>query len=162
MGSETTAAATGKVGEVRRDPFAMLPFCGYHIGDYFAHWLAMGKAIPKPPKIFNVNWFRTDENGRFAWPGFAQNMRVLQWIVERCRGRGHAIDTALGLEPDYGDLNWTGLEFSADRFSQVMRVDAAMWTRELGAHDELFAKLGTKRPAALAAERARLGSRLSA
>jgi len=162
MGSETTAAATGKVGEVRRDPFAMLPFCGYHIGDYFAHWLAMGKAIPKPPRIFNVNWFRTDENGKFAWPGFAQNMRVLQWIVERCRGRGRADDTALGLEPAYGDLNWTGLDFPADRFAQVMKVDSAMWTRELAAHDQLFAKLGAKRPAALIAERARLGSRLSA
>ena len=162
MGSETTAAAVGKVGEVRRDPFAMLPFCGYHVGDYFAHWLAMGASVAVPPKIFNVNWFRTDENGKFAWPGFGQNMRVLQWIVERCRGRGHAVETALGLEPAYADLNWSGLDFSPDRFAQVMRVDRAMWSRELAEHDQLFAKLGTKRPEALAAERERLGGRLGA
>jgi phosphoenolpyruvate carboxykinase (GTP) len=160
MGSETTAAAAGKVGEVRRDPFAMLPFCGYHVGDYFGHWLEMGAAAARPPKIFNVNWFRTDENGRFAWPGFGQNMRVLQWIVERSRGRGHAIETPLGLEPAYGDLNWTGLDFSPERFAQVMRVDEASWSRELAEHDRLFAKLGAKRPTALAAERKRLGGRI--
>ena len=160
MGSETTAAATGKVGEVRRDPFAMLPFCGYHVGDYFAHWLQMGAAVPKPPRIFSVNWFRTDENGKFAWPGFGQNMRVLQWIVERCRGHAHAIETPLGLEPAYGDLNWAGLEFPPERFAQVMRVDKAMWARELAEHDLLFAKLGAKGPAALSAERQRLGGRL--
>ena len=147
MGSETTAAATGKVGEVRRDPFAMLPFCGYHVGDYFAHWLAMGKTVAAPPRIFNVNWFRTDENGKFAWPGFGQNMRVLAWIVDRCHGRGNARETALGFEPDYADLNWTGLDFAPDKYRQVMKVDAAMWARELAAHDELFAKLGAKRPA---------------
>jgi phosphoenolpyruvate carboxykinase (GTP) len=160
MGSETTAAAAGKIGEVRRDPFAMLPFCGYHVGDYFAHWLKMGAAVPRPPKIFTVNWFRTDENGKFAWPGFGQNMRVLQWIVERCHGRAHGVETPLGLEPAYGDLNWTGLSFAQKHFAKVMTVDHDMWTRELAAHDELFAKLGTKRPAALAAERARLGERL--
>jgi phosphoenolpyruvate carboxykinase (GTP) len=162
MGSETTAAAAGKVGEVRRDPFAMLPFCGYHVGDYFAHWLAMGAAVPNPPKIFNVNWFRTDAAGRFAWPGFGQNMRVLQWIVDRCHARGHAVETPLGLEPAYGDLNWAGLEFPPERFAQVMHVDRSLWTRELAAHDELFAKLGAKRPPALAAERNRLAERLSA
>jgi len=162
MGSETTAAAAGKVGEVRRDPFAMLPFCGYHIGDYFAHWLKMGNAVAEPPRLFNVNWFRTDEDGKFAWPGFGQNMRVLQWIVERCRGRGHAVETALGLEPAYGDLDWTGLEYPPEKFAAVMKTDHKLWVRELAAHDELFAKLGEKRPAALSAERARLGARLSA
>ena len=160
MGSETTAAAAGTVGEVRRDPFAMLPFCGYHVGDYFAHWLKMGASVAKPPRIFSVNWFRTDENGRFAWPGFGQNMRVLQWIVERCHGRGHAVDTALGLEPAYGDLNWAGLEFPPERFAQVMRIDKALWARELAEHDLLFAKLGAKGPAALSTERQRLGGRL--
>jgi len=162
MGSETTAAATGKVGEVRRDPFAMLPFCGYHVGDYFAHWLAMGKKVAKPPRIFNVNWFRTDADGKFAWPGFGQNMRVLSWIVDRCHGRGHGQETLLGYEPSYGDINWTGLDFAPDRYAQVMKVDATMWQRELAAHDELFAKLGAKHPAALGAERARLGARLGA
>jgi phosphoenolpyruvate carboxykinase (GTP) len=161
MGSETTAAAAGKVGEVRRDPFAMLPFCGYHVGDYFQHWLRMGAAVPVPPKIFNVNWFRTDDDGKFVWPGFGQNMRVLQWIVERCHGRGHAVATPLGLEPAYEDLNWTGLDFPRDRFAKVMTVDTSSWRRELAAHDELFARLGEKRPPQLAAERARLGARLS-
>ena len=162
MGSETTAAAAGAVGEVRRDPFAMLPFCGYHVGDYFAHWLRMGGAVAKPPRIFNVNWFRTDANGKFTWPGFGQNMRVLQWIVERCRGRGHVVETPLGLEPAYADLNWTGLEFPPERFAEVMRVDKRLWARELAEHDALFAKLGPKEPVELARERKRLGERLRA
>jgi phosphoenolpyruvate carboxykinase (GTP) len=161
MGSETTAAATGKVGEVRRDPFAMLPFCGYHVGDYFAHWLKMGKVIDNPPKIFNVNWFRTDENGKFAWPGFSDNVRVLQWIVDRCRGRGRAVQTPLGLEPAYEDLDWSGLDYSKERFIQVMVADKAKWAAELVSHDELFAKLAAKKPAELAAERERLGQRLA-
>jgi phosphoenolpyruvate carboxykinase (GTP) len=161
LGSETTAAAAGKVGEVRRDPFAMLPFCGYHVGDYFEHWLEMGKSVTNPPRIFTVNWFRTDANGKFAWPGFGQNMRVLQWIVDRCHARAHAKPTPLGLEPDYADLNWNGVEFPRERFEQVMSVDPALWRRELEAHDQLFAKLGGKRPSALMAERARLGARLS-
>ncbi len=159
MGSETTAAATGKVGEVRRDPFAMLPFCGYHIGDYFAHWLAMGRAVAKPPRVFNVNWFRTDAQGRYAWPGFGQNMRVLKWIIERCQGNAHAVETELGLQPEYGDLDWRGLEFGPERFAEVMHFDSARWTRELDAHDELFAKLGAKQPHALSARRRVLGAR---
>jgi len=161
MGSETTAAAAGKVGEVRRDPFAMLPFCGYHVGDYFAHWLAIGKTVPNPPKIFNVNWFRTDENGKFVWPGFGQNMRVLAWIVGRCHGRATAQETALGFEPGYDDLSWAGLEFAREQYRKVMEVDGSMWARELEAHDALFAKLGARGPAALLAERARLGERLA-
>jgi phosphoenolpyruvate carboxykinase (GTP) len=162
MGSETTAAATGAVGEVRRDPFAMLPFCGYHVGDYFAHWLAMGKSLAHPPRIFSVNWFRKDDNGRFVWPGFGQNMRVLQWIVERCAGRARARESAVGLVPDYGDLDWSGASFDPARFDTVMRVDHAQWERELAEHDALFARLGAKRPAALAEERDRLARRLAA
>jgi len=161
MGSETTAAATGAVGEVRRDPFAMLPFCGYHIGDYFEHWLAMGKRIPHPPRIFNVNWFRTDDRGKFAWPGFGQNMRVLKWIVERCTVGAHASATALGLQPDYGDLDWNGLDFSAERFARVMAVDRERWSGELDAHRELFDKLGNKQPASLASKRAELAAKLA-
>ena len=161
MGSETTAAATGAVGEVRRDPFAMLPFCGYHVGDYFAHWLAMGKAVAHPPRIFSVNWFRKDADGKFVWPGFGQNMRVLQWIVERCRDRAQARESAVGLVPDYEDLNWSRASFDATRFADVMRVERAQWERELAEHDALFAKLGAKQPPALAGERDRLARRLS-
>ena len=161
MGSETTAAATGKVGEVRRDPFAMLPFCGYHIGDYFAHWLSMATRVRHPPRIFNVNWFRTDARGKFAWPGFGQNMRVLKWIVERCLGEAHATRTALGLQPEYGDLDWKGLEFGPERFATVMRLDDARWQSELTAHDELFAKLGDKQPPVFAQERSELGKRFA-
>jgi len=161
MGSETTAAATGAVGEVRRDPFAMLPFCGYHVGDYFAHWLEMGKKVQRPPQIFTVNWFRTDKDGKFVWPGFGQNMRVLAWIVDRCRGAGGFRETALGFEPDYLDLNWSGLDFPRDRFVNVMQIDAQSWGRELASHDALFAKLGAKRPSALAAERQKLAARLA-
>jgi phosphoenolpyruvate carboxykinase (GTP) len=139
----------------------MLPFCGYHVGDYFAHWLKMGKATAAPPRIFNVNWFRTDPNGNFAWPGFGQNMRVLAWIVDRCHGRGSGAETALGYEPGYGDIQWAGLDFAPEKYRQVMKIDAAMWVRELSAHDELFAKLGAKQPAALVVERERLGARLA-
>jgi phosphoenolpyruvate carboxykinase (GTP) len=139
----------------------MLPFCGYHVGDYFAHWLRMGKTVPSPPKIFNVNWFRTDGSGKFVWPGFGQNMRVLAWLVDRAHGRGGARETALGYEPDYRDLNWAGLDFAPKQFAQVMQVDAAGWARELASHDALFAKLGSKLPPVLAALRERLGLRLA-
>jgi len=162
MGSETTAAASGAVGEVRRDPFAMLPFCGYHIGDYFRHWLKLGSAVPRPPKIFTVNWFRTDDSGKFVWPGFGQNMRVLKWIVDRCRGRAHAVETPLGLQPEYGDLEWRGLDFTPARFDRVMRFDRESWQRELSAHDRLFAKVGAKQPRILAELRSTLGSTLAA
>jgi phosphoenolpyruvate carboxykinase (GTP) len=162
MGSETTAAATGKVGEVRRDPFAMLPFCGYHIGDYFAHWLAMGARVARPPRIFNVNWFRTDEKGRFAWPGFGENMRVLKWIVERCLGKASAHETPLGLQPDYADIEWRGLDFAPEQFERVMALDASRWADELEAHRALFDRLGSKGPAVLAQRRIALEAALFA
>ena len=160
MGSETTAAAAGKVGEVRRDPFAMLPFCGYHMGDYFRHWLAMGRAVARPPRIFSVNWFRKDARGRFGWPGFGQNMRVLKWIVERCAGTAGAVETPLGLVPTYADLDWSGIDFGAASFSELMGVDAAQWERELTSHAALFDRLGPKRPEALVRERQRLAERM--
>jgi phosphoenolpyruvate carboxykinase (GTP) len=161
MGSEMTAAAAGKIGEVRRDPFAMLPFCGYHVGDYFKHWLAMGRKVPVPPRIYAVNWFRKDAEGRYIWPGFGENMRVLQWIVARCAGHAQEAETPLGLMPEYGDLNWTGLDFGPERFQEVTAIDIEQWTRELAAHDELFAKIGARCPAELAAERNRLASHLA-
>ena len=165
MGSETTAAAVGKQGVVRRDPFAMLPFCGYHVGDYFAHWLALGEKLQasgaKLPQIFNVNWFRTDENGKFIWPGFGQNMRVLQWIVERCEGRGQGEDTPIGIVPRYTDLSWEGYEFSAEQYAQVTSQDKDAWQRELASHDELFAKIADKLPTSLIARRKELGDKIA-
>jgi len=162
LGSETTAAITGKIGVVRRDPMAMLAFCGYNIGDYFAHWLKMGKAVQQPPKIFRVNWFRRDASGRFIWPGFGENLRVLQWIVERCEGRAGGVDTALGTMPRFGDLNWTGLEkLSETQYAELARIDTSGWKEELHSHDELFSKLGSHLPAALEARRGRMHERLA-
>jgi phosphoenolpyruvate carboxykinase (GTP) len=160
MGSETTAAASGKVGEVRRDPFAMLPFCGYHMGDYFMHWLEMGRAVSRPPRIFSVNWFRKDAEGRFVWPGFGQNMRVLKWIFERCTGEAGATESSLGLVPEYDHLDWSGLDFGASRFSAIMGVDPTQWRRELDSHNALFDRLGEKRPDPLMRERDRLARRI--
>jgi len=161
MGSETTAAASGAVGEVRRDPFAMLPFCGYHIGDYFQHWLDMGSAVARPPRIFSVNWFRKDDAGQFVWPGFGQNMRVLKWIFERCAGEADAVETPLGFVPRYDDLDWTGFDFRPNEFSTVMRVDVDQWERELNSHDAFFGRLGAKKPQALMSERDRLAGRMA-
>jgi phosphoenolpyruvate carboxykinase (GTP) len=163
LGSETTAAITGKVGVVRRDPMAMLAFCGYNMGDYFAHWLKMGGAVKQPPRIFRVNWFRRDAQGKFIWPGFGENMRVLQWIVERCQGRSRGADTPLGTMPRFEDLNWSGLEkLSPAQYAELTRVDAASWKDELVSHDEFFGKLGAHLPAALEARRGRMRERLAA
>ncbi len=146
LGSETTAAATAKVGEVRRDAMAMLPFCGYHIGDYFEHWLAMGRSIRHPPRIFCVNWFRKDANGHFLWPGFGENMRVLKWIVDRCEDNAGAAESPLGWMPRHDDLELDGLGLNAERFAQLMSLDRDAWLHELDLHQELFAKLDNHLP----------------
>jgi phosphoenolpyruvate carboxykinase (GTP) len=147
MGSETTAAATGSVGEVRRDPMAMLPFCGYHMGDYFNHWLQFGRSIPNPPRIFNVNWFRRDRDGKYAWPGYGDNMRVLKWIVERARGQAVSVESPLGWIPRYEDLDWRGLEsFTPEKFNEVMSIDSDVWRQEILLHEALFVKLYNRLP----------------
>lgn len=157
MGSETTAAATGKKGVVRRDPFAMLPFTGYNMADYFDHWLQMGQKVGavaqahgnQLPKIFNVNWFRRDENGNFVWPGFGQNTRVLEWIINRVKGTAHAVKTPVGYVPEYNDINWNGLDFSQEEFDKITSLDKSQWLKEINSHTELFDKLGERLPKAL-------------
>ncbi len=147
MGSEMTAAAAGTIGQVRRDPFAMLPFCGYHMADYFNHWLQFGRNIPNPPRIFNVNWFRKDKDGNFLWPGFGDNMRVLKWIVERAQGRARATESPLGYVPHYNDLDWRDMDgFDEEKFQHLMEIDRALWHQEVASHDELFVKLYDKLP----------------
>jgi phosphoenolpyruvate carboxykinase (GTP) len=154
LGSETTAAITGKVGVVRRDPMAMLAFCGYNMGDYFAHWLKMGRAVTHPPKVFLVNWFRRGADGKFLWPGFAENMRVLGWIVDRCHGRAQGADSPLGVIPRFEDLSWTGLEtLGAERFGELSKVDREIWAEELASHDGLLGKLAGQLPTAITQRR---------
>ncbi len=146
MGSEMTAAAFGEIGKVRRDPFAMLPFAGYHMADYFNHWLQFGRNLPNPPRIFSVNWFLKDENGKFTWPGFGENMRVLSWIIERVKGRTSAVESPIGWMPRYKDLNWEGLDFSREDFEKAMNVDREAWKAEILSHEELFSTLYDKLP----------------
>jgi phosphoenolpyruvate carboxykinase (GTP) len=151
LGSETTAAIVGQVGVVRRDPFAMLAFCGYNMSDYFAHWVSVGKRASQAPKLYCVNWFRKDENGKFVWPGFGDNMRVLKWIVERIEGKANATPTPLGNIPAYDHLDWNGLSFNDGVFANITRVDKTEWQQELKLHDELLSKLQHRLPTELTA-----------
>jgi phosphoenolpyruvate carboxykinase (GTP) len=146
MGSETTAAAFGELGKVRRDPFAMLPFCGYHMADYFNHWLQLGRELPNPPRIFGVNWFRKDKDGNFLWPGFGDNMRMLKWVVERVYGERVSIESPIGWVPRYEDIDWGSLNFTRDQYEAVMDVDRELWKNEILAHEELFSRMYDKLP----------------
>jgi phosphoenolpyruvate carboxykinase (GTP) len=147
MGSETTAAAFGEQGKVRRDPFAMLPFLGYHIGDYLNHWLQFGRDLPNAPRIFNVNWFLKDENGNFEWPGYGQNMRVLKWIINRVKGKASAVESPIGWVPRYRDMDFTGMEeFTREHYRKVMPINRELWKQELLLHEDLFSKMYDRLP----------------
>jgi phosphoenolpyruvate carboxykinase (GTP) len=161
MASETTAAATGKVGVTRRDPMAMLPFCGYNMADYFGHWLEMGRRIPHPPKIFHVNWFRKGADGKFLWPGFGENVRVLKWILERVEGRAEAKETPIGYVPTPGSLTLDGLKVSRESVEELLRVDAHDWTGELEEVKAFFGKFGDELPGDVRREELKLAERLS-
>ena len=152
MASETTAAASGAVGVVRRDPMAMLPFCGYNMGDYFAHWIEMGDKVAKKPKFFNVNWFRTDEDGNFLWPGFGDNMRVLDWIIRRTEGTAEAVETPIGYVPKPEDINLNGLDMTVDDVANLLTVDKELWKEDAENIESFYAKFGDKLPEALRKE----------
>jgi phosphoenolpyruvate carboxykinase (GTP) len=166
MGSETTAAAVGQMGVVRRDPFAMLPFCGYNMSDYFQHWLDMEHKLESLghtlPKIFCVNWFRKDETGKFVWPGYGENMRVLKWMIDRLENQAKGQDTIFGIAPHYAEINWTGLDFSAQQFNTVTSIDKAAWTEELKLHADLFKQLEHHLPKELGETKAAIERRLAA
>ena len=166
MGSETTAAAAGQQGVVRRDPFAMLPFMGYHMSDYFQHWLQMGQKLQssgaKLPAIFCVNWFRKDEEGRFVWPGYGENMRVLKWMIDRIEGKAAGSENVFGISPHFSELNWEGLDFTPAQFHTVTHVDKAAWVQELKLHAALFEQLAYHLPPELPATQRAIAKRLDA
>ncbi len=166
MGSETTAAAAGQQGVVRRDPFAMLPFMGYNMSDYFQHWLNMGDTLKaggaKVPSIYCVNWFRKGEDGKFVWPGYGENMRVLKWMIDRIEGKAQGKENVFGVSPTYEEINWTGLSFTAEQFKTVTSIDKAAWVAELKLHEELFTQLAYHLPAEMTTTKAALAARLEA
>jgi phosphoenolpyruvate carboxykinase (GTP) len=165
MGSETTAAIVGQVGVVRRDPFAMLPFIGYNMSDYFQHWLNIGEQLAakgaKLPKIYTTNWFRKGDDGKFVWPGYGENMRVLKWMIERIEGTAKGLDHTTGVSPSYEDITWKGLDFSAQQFNSVISTDKAALLKELELHTELFTQLAHHLPTALIETKAAIEKRLS-
>jgi phosphoenolpyruvate carboxykinase (GTP) len=168
MGSETTAAQAGAVGQVRRDPFAMLPFMGYHMGDHFAHWLKMGASLSagpgaaRLPRIYCVNWFRKGPDGKFVWPGYGDNMRVLKWMVDRIEGHGGAAEHAFGFSPRYEDLNWAGLNFTREQYQSVTSIDHLAWSAELVQHAEFFLQLTPRLPLPLLETKKRIEEALAA
>ncbi len=159
MASETTAAASGAVGQVRRDPMAMIPFAGYDMGDYFQHWLDMEGKIANPPKIFHVNWFRQDDNGKFIWPGFGDNVRVLNWIVDRCDGKVDADETPIGYVPKIDDINIDGLNITEDTIKELLKVDKSYWADDIENIKEFFKKVGDRMPKEIYDELAKLEER---
>jgi phosphoenolpyruvate carboxykinase (GTP) len=161
MGSETTAAATGQVGVVRRDPMAMLPFCGYNMADYFGHWLRMGSRLSRPPAIFHVNWFRTGADGRFLWPGFGENLRVLLWMIDRVKGRGEAAETPIGLVPRPSSLNLEGLDLARGQVETLLSVDREEWSAEVPEMRAFFGRFGERMPAPLDRELETLSQHLA-
>lgn len=161
MASEITAAQYGKQGQVRRDPMAMLPFCGYNMADYFHHWLNFGKKIEKPPKIFHVNWFRKNEAGDFIWPGFGENLRVLNWIIRRAHNQAGAVRTPIGFVPAEGELDLTNLEISGETIEQLFAIDPKDWQKELAGHSSFFAQFGDRLPQGIRDEYHALKERLA-
>ena len=159
-GSETTAAAAHQLGVLRRDPMAMLPFCGYNMGDYFAHWLNVGKKLKNPPKIFSVNWFRTDETSKFMWPGFGDNIRVIKWIIDRVQGKVVAKETALGLLPDLKDLDLSGLNIPRETVDKLFSIDPPEWTGELQDIEKYLSQFGSRTPEAIWEEYRSLAEKL--
>jgi len=160
MASETTAATTGQIGVTRRDPMAMLPFCGYHMARYFGHWLEMGRQIPKPPRIFHVNWFRKGADGKFLWPGYGENVRVLKWVMERVEGTAAATETPIGLVPTREALTLDGLSIGRAAVDELLRVDPADWTAETEATRKFFERFGDSLPAEIRGEQEQLQERL--